>query len=84
MPAMAVGPCHGFRLIHRVRQQAGSYGFVYCLDMSANAKPGVGARLPAMGVGLCHGFRLIQRVRQQAGSYRFVYCLDMLADANPV
>ena len=78
------------RLIHRVRQQAGSYGSVSCLDISADAtdvgvlprdfgqrKTGVGARLPAKAVGLCHGFRLTQRVRQQAGSYGSVSCLDI-------
>jgi len=78
LPAKAVGLCHEFGLIHRVRQQAGSYGSVSCLDISADAtdvgvlprdfgrrKTGVGARLPAMAVGLCHGFRLIHRVRQQ-------------------
>jgi hypothetical protein len=36
LPAKAVGLCHGFRLIQRVRQQAGSYGSVSCLDISAD------------------------------------------------
>ena len=37
MPAQAVCLWHGFRLIHRVRQQAGSYGSVSCVDISADA-----------------------------------------------
>jgi hypothetical protein len=69
LPANAICLCHPFRLTHRIRQQAGSYRSVSCLDKSANATPGVGARLPANAICLRHPLRLIHRLRQQAGSY---------------
>jgi len=64
------------RLIHRVRQQAGSYELCVgacrlSVRRSLPVSPGsiVGARLPAKAMVLRRTCRLIHRVRQQAGSY---------------
>ena len=74
------------RLIHRVRQQAGSYELCVgacrlSVRRSLPVSPGsiVGARLPAKAMVLRRTCRLIHRVRQQAGSYEL--CISQQAGA---
>jgi hypothetical protein len=74
-------------LVHRVRQQAGSYRFLRtpkargvarivgsCIRQTLPVlhRSPVGARLPAKAILLQRIRGLVHRVRQQAGSYRFL------------
>jgi hypothetical protein len=75
---MTVAQRRWYRLIHRLRQQAGSYRMGVCVHTAAlkpmqncGSELGLG-RIRTIAVGQPRWYRLIRRLRQQAGSYRSV------------